>query len=655
MSAKTPDGRASGRRNCTSEGRCQPKLPRRFMELSGLLPSGLVVLLLFANGLSHSTAADTQPGSSQVCSEPNDDQGKDHEQSSRAQLNEQYIQLEGQRVTDAQIQKLSTALVKGLNACGTDLSDEMLYRLESMERLHSLDLSATPLTDEGIRKLRKLTLLTSLNLSGVGVTDEALRALAQMSLLRTLDLSYTQISGQGLQYLPLDNALEKLSIRRSGAARMELVWLTRCKKLTHLALSGCRIGSNECEHIAKLKELEELTLDYTDIDDKALAQLSALSKLRRLNLRSTAVSDIGLDACSEMKELEYLDLSQTDITNSGLSRLAKLSHLRALILNGTSVSHGALDFLQSNLELRSLYLVDTDVGFEDWTVLNPNIQQLYLSRTKVTDGDMAAIVQCFPSLLSLSLSHTTISNRAFDDIAHLRSLQALWADHTGITDHAASEASKCKSLRLVNMRRTGISGQGFLSLLTIPALRRLDVGWNGIRGYELTKMPTGVTALEEVNLENCPVVGPKLAELSNALGGAAIVTGHGGVDDIWNIGADAVVIQGKVISTEMIDDQVIGTIRVNRSFKGDATDVGRTFTVASYSSRLPRKVVPATHLGFLTNGEVGLWRLKPIGSKRWLISMPDGYPIRLMNGKEGRTSFFEHRTELQHQSSATNN
>ncbi len=145
----------------------------------------------------------------------------------------------------------------------SEVSDQTLATLVSLEELQQLQLFNTSVTSEGLKQLSECKSLVQLELIGNTVNDDWLAGLQQFPRLTTL------VAGMGIQPKSPDPSAQPVanSITDSG-----LIHLSRLTGLTHL------------------------TLDNTRVTDKGLKHLTGLTQLRRLQLfRTPAVTDQGLD------------------------------------------------------------------------------------------------------------------------------------------------------------------------------------------------------------------------------------------------------------------------------------------------------------------------------------------------------------------------
>ena len=94
----------------------------------------------------------------------------------------------------------------------TDVTNEVLRRLEALTNLQWLNLQRTNITDAGLEHLKGLTNLESLNLTETNVTNSGLEYLQGLTKLKRLYLAVTKVSDEGVE--KLQRALPECQITR---------------------------------------------------------------------------------------------------------------------------------------------------------------------------------------------------------------------------------------------------------------------------------------------------------------------------------------------------------------------------------------------------------------------------------------------------------
>jgi hypothetical protein len=146
---------------------------------------------------------------------------------------------------------------------------------------------------------------------------------------------------------------------------------------------------------------------FTDADLKAVPNLD---KLEMLGLYNTAVTDDGCRVLLHARALEEIAVLSDVLTDRLLEVLARLPALRSLqIHRGPRIGYSSLRYLSGCIELRELYLIET----------------------AVTDKGLFEICD-LPSICSLALSDTTVSDHGRAALAYMQNLSLLLLDRTRV-------------------------------------------------------------------------------------------------------------------------------------------------------------------------------------------------------------------------------
>jgi hypothetical protein len=129
-----------------------------------------------------------------------------------AEAIEQIRQLGG---TVLQLAESDDSRTVAFHLGGTDLTDEGLVHLKSLNKLVHLNLKGTQVTDAGMAHLAGLVSLTRLNLAQTSVGDEGLRHLMGLDNIVYLNLYGSRVTDAGLRYLAGMTNLRKLFLWQS--------------------------------------------------------------------------------------------------------------------------------------------------------------------------------------------------------------------------------------------------------------------------------------------------------------------------------------------------------------------------------------------------------------------------------------------------------
>jgi hypothetical protein len=159
--------------------------------------------------------------------------------------------------------------LKTLWLTGTDLADDALEPLVSLDGLVHLILKKTRITDSGINKLKNLSALQTLNVPAQ-ITDEGLKYFAEFKNLTRLDISDTSISDSGVKYLvPMES-------------------------LSEVYLNDTKVTDGVFEYLVNMPSLRTVFLSGTKVTDNGIVQMEKNQKLEHLELRDTSATELGI-------------------------------------------------------------------------------------------------------------------------------------------------------------------------------------------------------------------------------------------------------------------------------------------------------------------------------------------------------------------------
>ncbi|WP_194242584.1 leucine-rich repeat domain-containing protein [Gimesia benthica] len=133
-----------------------------------------------------------------------------------------------------------------------------------------------------------------LDFSGTQVTDEVLAKLASLQHLEYLELGHTTITGTGFANVTF-TSLKKLSFRGCDQLNVDgFQQIVKCQNLEKLDLVESNIDDPFLQEIAKLPRLKTLWADHTRLTNAGLQYLNNMTQLRSFTLDKTAVTREGM-------------------------------------------------------------------------------------------------------------------------------------------------------------------------------------------------------------------------------------------------------------------------------------------------------------------------------------------------------------------------
>jgi hypothetical protein len=294
------------------------------------------------------------------------------------------------------------------------------------------------------KKLRFLAVADSPRL-----TDRALASLCDVKGLTFLDLSGCNIQGAGLRVLREYPRLQGLMLP-STVQSTGVEFLKPMHDLTVLSLPCPSIEDSSLAVLANMSQLERLDLNGAQITNMALIHLRNTGNLLYLDLSWTGISDVGLKMLDACPKLNILKLRHTEITNEAGKVFASMKHLKSLDLCATKVTNALKECFEPRL---------------------PQLEELTVEETSISDAFFVGAAQMLPSLQSLSAAYTQLTDAGVKEIALCPHLEVLVLTGTKITDAGMLSLSDAPELRMLYLASTIISEVGASSL---GACRRLD-------------------------------------------------------------------------------------------------------------------------------------------------------------------------------------
>jgi Leucine-rich repeat (LRR) protein len=342
--------------------------------------------------------------------------------------------------------------------------------------LEAIDLEGTPIGDRAAIALSALPALKAANVADTQVGDIGGVALASAAVLEILDIGRTLVGEPTVAALATTQ-VKQLFLDDTRAGRGIRTLAPLAPTLLRLDLSkpvGYAITDADIAWLANATQLHELRLSQTRVTD-ATVRLVANLPIHELSLARTPITNASAAILATRFLLEELDLADTRIDDAHARPLFALPALRMLRLDGTAI---------------------TDAGLGTPT---PNLLELYLSKTKVTDAGLAILDQT-PHLTALGLGHTTIDTATLARIgtltelrtlvlskctappasltalANLHALERLYLDDTNLDDETLATFTNLTSLTTLHVANTTITNTSLAVLRSYRHLTELTIG-----------------------------------------------------------------------------------------------------------------------------------------------------------------------------------
>lgn len=221
------------------------------------------------------------------------------------------------------------------------------------------------------------------------------------------------------------------------------------------------------QHLRPFPELTTVRLAGTAISDAGLVEISKLPKLAELTLKDTPITDDGLTKLAACSQLKSLDVRSTQVSPAGIAQLRK--KLPTLFVEA-SPPKMKLTPEQALAELKKFggMLVHYDDRLPGTPVVMIDATNLLQFQDEWT-----RYFAFFPSLRTISLSGTPLSDAGLDGLAEVGGLQGLILTDTTITDAGLAKLARCKNLKSLSVEGTRVTEAGIATLR--KALPQLEV------------------------------------------------------------------------------------------------------------------------------------------------------------------------------------
>jgi hypothetical protein len=197
-------------------------------------------------------------------------------------------------------------------------------------------------------------------------------------------------------------------------------------------------------------------------------------------------------------------------------RFMRPADIQSLDVDGSILTHDSFKYISRLTGLRTLTLDGTDADDRDVEFIStrmPSLQSLNLGYTKITDKGLASIAK-MRSIRSLSFQKDAITAKGLTHLAQNPALAEIDFNATDINDDALRVLSKMSSLSVLNFAKTKISDKGLSHLRTLPSIRKLDLSGTLVTDAGVRDVLAKLENLEELNLSATKVTDAGVAHLA---------------------------------------------------------------------------------------------------------------------------------------------
>jgi Leucine-rich repeat (LRR) protein len=266
------------------------------------------------------------------------------------------------------------------------------------------------------------------------------------------------------------------SINDADLKKLELLQHLR---FLHLGVqTGEGVTDDGMASIDKLRSLRFLQL-ASAVTDEGLAKLSDLSELQSLNLAAcNRITGSGLADLTCDRALRYLALGQR-IEDRYLKNVQRFSGLEKLWIGGTTeppiVTDSGIGSLSGHPSLKSLVLACTPVTNEVASTLSslPKLETLWIVGSRITGA--FSLTGC-PNLKRLILTgNAEVGDQILNGIESLTNLEVLSLSHTSVTGATFKTLENLPHLRVLSLQFCPISDAMVDRIAELPELKYLDL------------------------------------------------------------------------------------------------------------------------------------------------------------------------------------
>jgi Leucine-rich repeat (LRR) protein len=356
-------------------------------------------------------------------------------------------------------------------------------------------------------------------------------------------------------------ALEYLELADATLDEQALADLAQAPALMTLHFSRCQVAEGAWSHLARIRTLQQIQLRETEIGSDGIAGLAQIPSLTTLSLEDSGASVEALTAFSAHTGITTLHCSGPTVHAGFLRVLDHLPRVTSLSLvnwpNESSPSppapatqplgevanvpelvavRGAASLWSLNLSVpldenlrRGIMRETPNLSYLDITRLaslpssSPDfdhpVELADLSYSGVL-GDVRVLLQPYQELRWVDASGCGLEPNVLATIATLSKLETLVLDRSAFPPAAIQELTGAQRLSSLSMRKYHVpDGSNWAQVFEqakfsqLPALRELDLAYNGIVDAELASLGA-LPNLRSLNLKGNRLTNAALAHLS---------------------------------------------------------------------------------------------------------------------------------------------
>ncbi|HJQ80707.1 MAG TPA: hypothetical protein VJ828_12160 [Lacipirellulaceae bacterium] len=352
----------------------------------------------------------------------------------------------------ARIRSLIAGLGGSVDTCGwadepspgSNWISSLLGYVEPREAQWHVNLTGTSVDAEAIRKLRGCNWILRLDLSSSNIGDDALDHVATLEDLLELRLRGTRVTDAGLLKLKPLRQLMILDVAGTAAtyralAQLEQEMRVRANLQEQLAIARVREAGIIVD-LGTVALRAQLPPDVSVSPEVAIASMQA--ELTNFGLQPEAAGAIHIN-------------QPLALTKKQIDDLRRLVSAKSLFASGTRFPSGGLSFLPELKNLETLTIDEARTGnlSDDdmrWIAQTPSLKTLELSSSNLTDAGIAHIAAA-PHLRALSIGGSGFADNLFAPFRSAHQLEALTVHANNLTPELVANLRGLKRLRRLEL------------------------------------------------------------------------------------------------------------------------------------------------------------------------------------------------------------
>jgi Leucine-rich repeat (LRR) protein len=180
-------------------------------------------------------------------------------------------------------------------SCPNIVKGKALTHLKGLSKLETLILSAIDLSKYSIKSIPVVNKVKRLHMVDSNISDNHLEEISSLDNLEFFSFSSENVTDKGIGNLKKMKNLKYLGIKSWNTTEAGMRGLGILKNLRFLNVAGTKIGDSGIQEISRLPRLKVLSIRNTKITDKGLRYLTGLKTLRTLVLTKDPITQDGID------------------------------------------------------------------------------------------------------------------------------------------------------------------------------------------------------------------------------------------------------------------------------------------------------------------------------------------------------------------------